>query len=286
MSRPNPMSPCNLCGAPDPRILYRIGSYPIGRCRACTLTYTTSVPDERELAAQYSAEYYGGREDAYFGYEEDREVLSANFNRNLDGIERHQRPGRLLDVGCALGFFVDAARRRGWDASGVDVSEYATAYARDRLGLPVRTGSLLELDFPAAGFDVITLWDTIEHLADPMGHLRRAAELLRPGGSLYLTTGDVESLYARAFGRRWRLIAPPGHLFYFSRRTLARMLTEAGLRVEGIGAEGKYGSLGAMVHALSPRLASALPPGVRKLRVHFNLGDVMQVRATRPTAES
>lgn len=272
------MPVCEICGPREATLLYRVGNYPIVRCAGCKLVYVDADPSAEELAAYYAADYYRGK--AYDDYEEDRSILTANFVRHLDAIERSCAPGRLLDVGCALGFFLQEAQRRGWQATGTDISEYATAYAREQLGVDARTGGLLDLDLPLASFDVVTMWDTIEHLKHPARYLARAAELLRPGGSLFLTTGNVDSLYGRLAGRRWRMIAPPGHLFYFSPATASRMLAGAGLKPVEARTEGRYVSVGALVHALG--VGRLVPRAAKRRQFYFDLRDVFMARAVKP----
>jgi 2-polyprenyl-3-methyl-5-hydroxy-6-metoxy-1,4-benzoquinol methylase len=146
-------------------------------------------------------------------------------------LERQGPPGRLLDVGCAAGFFLDEARRRGWAVEGVELAAAMAEHARDRLGLPVRTGSFADVELEPAAFDAVTMWDYVEHSVDPAGDLRRAATLLRPGGLLAVSTGDAASLAARCFGSRWHLLTPRHHNFFFTRSSLERAFRDAGFEV-------------------------------------------------------
>lgn len=176
--------------------------------------------------------------------------------------------GRLLDVGCAAGFFLAEARRY-FDVRGVELSEYSSRFAREHLGLPVFTGSLAAAGFADASFDLITLWDVIEHVPDPFDVLRECRRLLRPSGHVVLTTGDIGSGYAMRSGPNWHLLAPPWHLYYFSRRTMASMAVRAGLSIAGISAKGVSGD---------GRLARSRPGVV--LSNLLGYGDIMQATLT------
>jgi 2-polyprenyl-3-methyl-5-hydroxy-6-metoxy-1,4-benzoquinol methylase len=131
---------------------------------------------------------------------------------SLHTIKRHVSGGRLLDVGCATGYFLNAARL-DFEVSGVEPSRWAVDYARTRLHLNVTEGHLEAVDLPLEGFDVITMNDVIEHFSDPRAALERSAALLRPGGILYLVTPDIGSLSARVLRGRWWGLRP-AHLYY------------------------------------------------------------------------
>ena len=142
---------------------------------------------------------------------------------------RDVTPGVALDVGCSIGVVLDQLRQRGWTPYGVDVSAYATEYARREFGLNVFTGTLDDVDLPPDSVDLATMLLTIEHLPDPKGVLRQVHRLLKPGGVLIVGTHDVEGLWPRIVGARWRHYSMPEHVYYFSRRTLTRMLADVGL---------------------------------------------------------
>ena len=130
---------------------------------------------------------------------------------------------------CLPGFFVEQAKTIGWDAIGVEPSEWAAEYARTELGVDVQTGTLESVRFPDAAFDVVTLWEVVEHLPDPRVTLREVRRILRPEGQLILSTPDAGSLAARVSGKRWlgwRKV--PEHLFFFDRSTLDRLLVQEG----------------------------------------------------------
>lgn len=226
-------------------------------------------------------------EDPLYLAEEDGRVLT--FERHLRAVARYRpAPGRLLDVGAFTGVFVDAARRAGWDAVGLEPSAWAVEVARKR-GTPMIPGTLADARPPDASFDAVTLWDVIEHVPDPLGELRHAAAVLKPGGLLVVHTMDCESFFARLMGRRWPWLMEM-HIVYFSKRTLRAMAERAGFEVLDVRAQGRYlrlGYLATRVGALAgSRLGRAAGRAVAASRldtaaVPLNLGDLVTLFAIR-----
>ena len=220
--------------------LFSVDGAVIVRCASCGL-----VRQETRPAAPgefYDSAYYAtdNPKGGYSNYFLDAGVNRRTFQRRLRAIERrYGKRGRLLDVGAALGDFVLEAQAAGWRAEGVEISGYAAARARGR-GAVVHTGLLEELRLPAARFDVVTLYDTIEHLTDPVATLREIERLLVPGGLLHLVTPNVGGLQARVLGAKWYHYKPGEHLFYFSPATLRVAIERAGLAWEGWARAGSY----------------------------------------------
>jgi SAM-dependent methyltransferase len=192
----------------------------IVRCTACGHMQLTELPSEEMLA-----EAYGHAESN--DYVEEEVGQRASARRALEWIERHRPPGRLLDLGCWVGFLLDEARERGWATVGVEPSAFASAFARERLGLDVRPGDLFTASLEPGSFDAVVLGDVIEHLPDPGKALDRIASLTAPGGVLYLALPDAGSRIARLLGARWWSVIPT-HVQYFTRASLARLLTSHG----------------------------------------------------------
>lgn len=224
---------CVVCQQQSGRTLItKKWGYAIVRCDACS--HVSTVVPANDLALTQPEQFYderyfeGGMKDGYQSYEQQRITLVNHFSSFLN---KHVLPlnssGHLLDVGCAYGYCVEAAQRH-FVASGIDVSRHAVDIARRR-GLDCCVATL-ENYRPSTTFDVITMLDCIEHLPQPQHDARAARELLRPGGIVVVTTGDVESLYARFAGKHWRLMTPPQHLHFFSKRTLSRLLESVGFK--------------------------------------------------------
>jgi SAM-dependent methyltransferase len=155
----------------------------------------------------------------------------ATASRALRRIEHHvPGRGRLLDLGCWVGFLLAEARERGWNTLGVEPSEFAAAYAREELGLSVLQADLLRAEVPLRAFAAITMGDVIEHLPAPGDALVRARELLAPDGVLWLALPDAGSPLARVLGRRWWSVIPT-HVQYFTRASLVTLLTRHGYDV-------------------------------------------------------
>ena len=162
-----------------------------------------------KVRALYTEDYFHGRE--YMDYVADRSAIGRTLGQHLKILRRHvPAGGRVLEVGCAYGYFLDLIRKDYPGSVGVDVAAKAVADAARR-GLDAREGDVREMSFDGL-FDAVCLWDTIEHLAAPDQVLARCRELLRPSGHLLMSTGDFGSLLARAQGLNWRQIHPPSHL--------------------------------------------------------------------------
>lgn len=144
------------------------------------------------------------------------------------------RAGRLLDVGCATGVFLDGMRRFGWQVQGVEPTRSAADYARERLGLTVFSGRLEQAGFADACFDAITLWDVLEHVHEPRPVLDEIARLLRPGGLLVLSLPNPDSLEARLLGRYWAGWDLPRHLNLFRPLLFGEQLAKHGFAIEGV----------------------------------------------------
>jgi len=249
---------CNLCDADDTAPVAEIDGFHIVRCRQCGLVYVNPRYREELLQEIYTETYYdhdgikNGLE--FFGYDnylEDEENIKITFAKRLNTIERYANKGKLLDIGCATGFFLDLARSRGWQVVGSEVSEFSVRYARERFGLDVRLGTLGELHFDEQAFDVVTMWDVIEHVSDPMGELQRVRRILRDGGLLSIITPDVGSLVARLLGSRWEEFRRVReHVYFFSRRTMTKALHRAGFEVLRIEHADKVFYLGPAMHRL------------------------------------
>jgi len=283
---------CLVCGGSEKGRLLFHTSRPILQCRKCGLVYakprSTVANDEsaENYSKDYSEDYY--RDGTYADYLADRDAIQRNAPRVLSELEQMVKGRRLLDVGCATGFFLDAARSRRWMVQGLEVSEYASEYARRELNLPVETASIVS---PPAGlpqFDVVTLWDTIEHLNRPDLALANIRRLLGPRGVLVFSTGDYDSLLRRLTGKRWRLFADPTHNFFFNEGVLRRMLKREGFEVLHMTRRGKRVSLSLILHhsglPLSGRARKWLLARGWNPSIYVNLRDVVTIFARRDSS--
>jgi SAM-dependent methyltransferase len=195
----------------------------IVRCRSCGHMQLARFPDETNLADAYAEAESGD-------YVEEEQGQRATARIALDAIERHTHAGRVLDLGCWVGFLLDEARARGWETVGVEPSQFASAFARDHLGLDVRTADLWSGELEPGSFDAIVLGDVLEHLPEPGQALERIRALSRPRGVLYLALPDAGSRVARIMRGRWWSVIPT-HVHYFTRSSLARLLNANGWQV-------------------------------------------------------
>lgn len=219
-------------------------------CSGCGFITADVALSEDELRTLYGADYFHG--DEYADYVAEGPELRENFRRRIETLLQYQpeqERRRLFEIGAAYGFFLDEVRSSYEQVAGIDISEAAAEYARSQLGVDVVAADYLALQLPEQ-VDTLCMWDTIEHLSRPRDFIEKAARDVRAGGLLALTTGDIDSLNARMRGRRWRMIHPPTHLHYFSRRTLVRLLDSAGFDVVHVETAGNTRSIRGIIYAI------------------------------------
>ena len=228
---------CNLCGSSDNKLLFVKRGFNIAQCRKCGLIYVNPRLKAEALKEICTKGYYLGKETpeyeglwAYKDYIGMEKQLKTSFRKKLKIIEQYKKGGRLLDIGCAVGFFLEVAKENGWDALGVDISEWASNYAKER-GLNVFTGDLMEAKFPDEYFDVVTMWGVIENLQDPYSSLTEMNRTLKKNGLVAISGGNINSRVARFYGIRWESLVPEGDFYYFSPETLRKMLEVTGFKI-------------------------------------------------------
>ncbi|MBI4514434.1 MAG: class I SAM-dependent methyltransferase [Deltaproteobacteria bacterium] len=250
----------------------------IQRCRNCGLGL---LPPALVDAGHYEEGF-----DERFA--EQAQVRIRNAERLLELLPPPVPGARLLDVGCAYGFLLAAARIEGYTPVGVELSQPAAEHARQAYGVEVFNGPVQDAPFPPGSFDVITLSDVIEHFSDPAPVVARLHQWLRPNGRLLILTPDAGSVVARLLGRHWWALLDD-HYWYFSRPTLTRFLAQQGFAVERLHSFGrvfpiahwvfKLSQYNAGVHRLLDRTVRML--GLAETEVPLNLGDQMACVARR-----
>lgn len=205
------------------------GEYTLIRCGRCGLIYLNLSP--REIGSLYTESYDQFTPALSDVPLIDRLARRYGLRKRVNAILRYKHTGRLLDVGCATGDFLSEMRLvPGWTVYGVELNAGAAKYARERVGLDVFHGSLSDVTASIGGYDVITLWNVLEHLPDPIQSLRQIRGLLNDNGLLVIQTPNQDSLDARLFGRHWIGYEIPRHLCVFSQHLLCSSLQALGFR--------------------------------------------------------
>jgi len=201
----------------------RRGPWSYLQCPTCGLVFLHPVPDKKVLQDFYNNSYEVDFESYFMG-------VKHRSRSTLQELAKHfPNRGRLLEVGCSYGGFLAEARRDGWDVTGIEISENASAYAREKLGLRVFSGTLSDqVHNLGAPYDALAMFHVIEHVQDPLALLASCRQLIKPGGLLILKTPNVASAIAKITGSSWHWVSPPAHLYLYSPETLGKSLTKSG----------------------------------------------------------
>jgi SAM-dependent methyltransferase len=261
---------------------YTARSFEILRCGSCGLG-RTALPDDFDLEAYYSRDYFqGGVDDGYADYTGSEETLRSEFRKTINHLLKFNPPRRqLLEFGCAYGFFLTEASTRFEKVTGIELCEDAVNFCHDR-GLDVHRGVVEPATLPAS-IDVAVGLDVIEHIPEPHETVRFIADRMRSGGVLLMTTGDWASFLAGAMGPKWRLMTPPQHLSFFTPKSMRMMVENTGLRVVELSHPWKLVPLDLIAFQL--RRILGLKPKVStfgSLGIPVNLWDAMRVVAVKP----
>jgi SAM-dependent methyltransferase len=269
---------CPACGRiADHLLRFKRNGCDILECRDCGLGRTeTSGFDP---AAYYTGDYFsGGHSDGYADYLGAEPVLRREFARSVDFIRRYRSGGKLLELGCAYGFFLQEAGRH-FDVTGIELAAEAAEHGR-RAGLNILSGMADAANLGRIGHvDVIVLFDVIEHLPEPRETLALCCQHLNPGGIIVITTGDFSSMVARITGVKWRLMTPPQHLWFFTPESMRRMSASLGLSVEHVDHPWKVVPASLIAFQLRRMLGlrTAGASAASRLGVPVNLFDAMRV---------
>jgi SAM-dependent methyltransferase len=235
----------------------------IVRCPGCGHMQLAAFPPAEELAEAYG-------EAASDDYVAEEAGQRETARRVVERIEAWTTPGRILDLGCWVGFLLAEARGRGWEPTGVEPSGWAASYAREELGLDVVGADLFAAPLAERAFRAVVLGDVLEHLIDPGAALReRIAPALAPGGVVCLVLPDAGSRLARVMGARWWSVIPT-HVQYFTRGSLRTLLERSGYQVLELRTAPKAFTVRYYLERIggySPALARALVAGAKRAGV-------------------
>lgn len=282
---------CPRCGHGEAGVRYGFDGAEIVACRGCRLLFLHPMPAPEETRAVYgdtyfeNAEFLKGDATSLFGYVDyvaERSTKHAQYAHIAAEIRSFLPPGgatpRLLEIGCGFGYFLDEAFEEGFTVEGVEFNPHAARRLRRKFAFPIHSGAFEDMEFPAASFDAIAMFDVIEHLRDPFTCLDRVYDSLAPGGLLVVSTPDAESIVSRVIGKRLEdFRRTREHLFFFGRETLAGLLAERGFELLELRSFGHTFELGFLLDRLALYNRSVFT-GLRSVaarlgleRMHINL---------------
>jgi len=213
---------CPACSGTAFEHQWVVNGYSIARCPNCSLVFVENIVTAEELTAHYS-----GPDSSY---DADNTDCLTYYYQILRGLieSRYPQRGRILDIGCSAGQFLDVME--GWDRYGNEISASFSGIARQRYGDRVVTGLFEDYPLQKEYFDVITLQDVFDHLRDPVAMLNKCKAMLKPGGLIVIKVHNISCLYARVMGRNFYAVMPPTHLFYYNKASLRSLLGKTGFR--------------------------------------------------------
>lgn len=234
---------CNLCGADQPVIIYKSNRNssiklksnefrssgdeplkdPLVKCKVCGFKYVTPRLD----SAMVLNEYTNSVDETFVSQAKGRELTFKHCLAYIREIWK-KTPGRILDVGTANGSFLKVAKEAGWDVVGCEPNRWMCEWCKTNYGINIIQGTIFDSGFDNEDFDIVTLWDVLEHTPDPMATLRECVRVLRPGGLLVVNYPDIGSWIAKIMGRKWVFLLSV-HYYYFTKDTIWQAIERAGL---------------------------------------------------------
>ena len=204
---------CIVCNSPDLHPLPRYyDKHSLVKCKSCTLVFAHKIPTAEELNEHYKFYSYAGEARL-------SEMTRLAYEKLLDEFEKFRKTNRILDTGCGRGWFLEEAKKRGWEVYGTEFSEAAIELCKKK-GIQMKSGALSSDQFEPGYFDVITSFEVIEHIHNPVVDLKEIHSFLRSGGLFYCTTPNFNSVMRYYLKEKYNVIEYPEHLTYYTKKTL------------------------------------------------------------------
>lgn len=272
---------CNLCGSNEQDTVYDNltyweypGKFCIVRCESCSLVFTSPRPSLDKIGKYYES-------DLYFG----RDISSSNIDINDDGnreisygpvyseVLRYKKKGRILDIGAGTGMLLSKFKDIGWQVEGVELTEGAVNYAKQKYSIVLKKGDFLDQKFSQSMYDVIVLNGALEHLHRPLETLKKSCSILKDKGMIIISIPNEGSIGRRIYGRNWFPWQPPRHLYHFSPKTVTQMLEKAGFKniviKHSYHVQNYYILYQSMRYALSPKFRKTEAGGLENKEAAF-----------------
>lgn len=234
---------CRLCSAGQAQVIYpssrdeftvinldtfrSSGDEPLKeqlvKCKRCGLEYITPRLKEDLVMKGYADSI----DERFLSQVKGRE---KTFENSLKIIERiwEKPPGEILDIGTANGSFLKVAKDAGWKVTGCEPNSWMCNWCKKNYGIEITPGTIFDVNCDSESYDIITLWDVLEHTPDPIAVLNECARIIRPGGLVVITYPDIGSWIAKLMGRRWVFLLSV-HYYYFTKKTIKTALKKVGL---------------------------------------------------------
>jgi 2-polyprenyl-3-methyl-5-hydroxy-6-metoxy-1,4-benzoquinol methylase len=282
---------CRLCHHEFSSVCFIKDSFTLVRCLSCGLVSVSNPPSKAEIERLYS--FASGY---HVGFCDDNSpevryyVNQARYYYSR--LQKYKTEGRILDIGCSAGLFLEVTREHGWDSYGIEISKDTAELARKRGGIKIVMGSLDQTRFRPKFFDVITMWDVVEHVEDPTHMMTIVHSILKDDGIIALSTPNIDGLFPKIsyiiskFTKDWPHPEPPYHLFQFSKKTLQKLLHLARFEVLEVIDERSpiaytFGSWNVMIRSPKRLLYSAMFLPTLLLGPSIHAGDSMLVFARK-----
>ncbi len=220
---------CPICGDTKRKSWGYTDGYSIVRCSKCGIGITSPFPNDTDIRESNSNIYTVNQRGSL--YLKKRWYFENRYNSQLNKIKQHVQGGRLLDIGCNIGLFLHCAQKKGFTVEGIEFNQESASFGSDFFKIPIHTKSLEEINYPENTFDVITMYDVLEHIPDPKNVLDTIKKILKPDGLLVIQSPNIDSLMAQLTGSNWCWLTPPDHLFHFTPQTLKKLLTNQGFNI-------------------------------------------------------
>ncbi len=221
-------SNCLICQSTQLKKMDRYAQTHLVKCQSCSFVFTQVIPTNEELISFY---------DGYGRHDYLSPLTVKRYNELLDQFKPFRKTNRILDVGCGIGYFLEVAKERGWEVYGTEFTDKAVGICSEK-GINMKQGKLSPADFEPEFFDILTSFEVLEHINNPVEEIQNFEKLLRKGGLVYLTTPNFNSLLRYRLKENYSVITYPEHLAYFTPKTLKNLFLDNGFKKKKIQTTG------------------------------------------------